>query len=419
MIQLYYILLTVIILSFCNAFAQTSNPKEEATKAFKAENYVKAIEILKNAEANGTEDPEIYYLLGYYSHYLAYDSRPLIGYGTKYSNKVLHYLETAIELNPNYGDAYYFLGAEYGARARESFQIGNIKSYIANFRMAYEQGGLPLWLIENGKNILNSCDENAILIVGGDAVINPIKYIQLVEDYRKDITVIPYWGLSWPWYVEKLRSGVEGILRKAPIGMSKEQIYKMHPYKWDTLTIEIPISEKLKTDFQLLADKKFEWKLEPNLKSENRTYLSADRAVLADIVITNKWERPIYFSLGCNPSVFAGLYNNFQLSGLAFKLLPIKTKNTKYAFNPDKIVSILFDKNNIKNFMDVEKHNMPRTSGMLSNYYFVFYKLALYYKEQNQLQKIDEIADYIENNLLTDVLPNGVKMVNKIRELNK
>ncbi|MFH1528884.1 MAG: hypothetical protein ABIG69_19955 [Bacteroidota bacterium] len=122
--HLYNTFIIIIILSI-NILGQTNNFKNDAIEAFKTGDYEKAIEILKQVEIKGTEDPEIYYLLGYYSHYLAYDSRPLVEYSEEYSNKVLQYLEKAIELNPNYGNAYYFIGAEYGARALNSLQIGN------------------------------------------------------------------------------------------------------------------------------------------------------------------------------------------------------------------------------------------------------------------------------------------------------
>ena len=407
----------IIIVLFVNILGQTNNLKNEATKVFKTGDYERAIGILEKAEIKGTEDPEVYYLLGYYSHYLAYDSRPLVEYNTEYSNRVLRYFEKAIELNPNYGNAYYFIGAEYGARAIKSLQIGDFKSYISNYKKAYKKGAFPLWLIEYGKNILNSCDENAILIVGGDAEFNPIQYLQLVEHYRRDITVVPYGFLNRPWYVEKLRTGVKDILRKAPIGLSEEQIFDMHPYKWDKLTIGIPISEKLKKDFALSSKKTFEWRLEPNLNSGEKTYLSADKAVLANIIKTNKWERPIYFSLGSNLSFSSGLKEYFQLDGLTYKLLPIRTEKTKYRMNTNKITDVLLDKNNIKNFDDVNKHNMPRASKILKNYYVVLYRLAVYYKGQNQNQKITEIANFIKNNLLTDVFPNMKNVSKKIKEL--
>jgi len=410
----------LLISLFVSIAGQTEDIKKEAKLLFKNSDYKRAVEVLKQAEANGTDDPEVYYLLGFYSHYLAYDSRPLVGFGDKYSDKVLEYLEKAIELSPNYyGDVYSLLGAEYGARATNLFRRGDTKEYIATYKEAYEKGAYPLWLIERGRNILKSCDENAILITGGDAESNPIRYLQLIEKYRSDITVISYGFLNRPWYIEKLKKGVENIYDGVPIGFSDEQILDMHPYKWDTLTIKIPISKKLKIEYELSENEVFEWEMPPNLIGERKNYLSPDKAVLVSIIESNKWERPIYFSVGCHPAFTAGLTDNFQLSGLVNKLLPMETKDSKYSANPEKIREVLLNKSNIQDFKDVEKHNIPRNSAGLYNNSIILYRLALYYKEQNQIEKIGEIADFIENNLLVDVLPNGAEIVAGIRKLTK
>ncbi len=412
---------TILILTslVVNLFGQTEDIKKEAKLLFKKNNYKIALELLKQAEAKGTDDPEVYYLLGFYSHYLAYDSRPLVGAGLKYSDKVIFYLEKAIELNPNYGNAYYFLMAEYGARALNSLRDENTEDISSNYKLTFEKGGFPLWILEYGKNLLRTCDKNGILIVGGDATYNPLAYLQTVENYRRDVTVIPYGFFNRPWYVKKIKDGIKDVLRKAPIGLTDKQIFDMHPYKWDTLTIKIPISEKLKAEFELLEDEMFKWKMAPNLIGERKKYLSADKAVLASIIEANKWERPIYFSIGCHPTFTKGLTDNFQLCGLANKLLPMATKGTKYSINPEKIREVLLVKKNIQNFKDIEKHNMPRASNILANYYGVLYKLAIYYYEDNQKDKIIEIADFIESNLLTDVFTYGKKYLAKIRQLSR
>lgn len=414
--QFRYILLIVILFA-SSIFGQENNLKEDAIKAYKSADYEKAIKILEEIESKKTNDPEIYYLLGFYSHYLAYDSRPLVGYGTKYSDKVIGYLDRAIELDPNYGNAYYFIMAEYGARAIKALEDGNSELYVSNIKNAYDKGGLPLWLIEKGRNTLKSCEKDAILIVGGDAEFNPIKYLQVVEKYRTDVTVIPYALLNRPWYVEKLRVGVDKILRKAPIGFSRKQVFDMHPYKWDTLTVEIPISKELKEKYNLSVDANFEWEIKPNLIGKRKKYLSPDKAVLASIIENNKWERTIYFSIGCHPTFVEGLTDNFELNGMVNKLLPIKTLDTKYAINSDVIEKIFLNKNNFKDFKDVEKHNMPRVSRELGNYYSILYQLARKYNEEGNVQKLDEIVNFIENNLQTDVLPVGEKVVKNIRDL--
>mgnify|MGYP006301142011 FL=1 len=111
--------------------AQNSNLKSKALEAFEQEKYAAGLDLLKQAQDSSPEDPEIYYYLGKFKHYLGYDSRPLSGgYDETDSDEVLDLLNKAIELNPDYGNAYYFLGAEYGARAHNYLSGGALDRAI-------------------------------------------------------------------------------------------------------------------------------------------------------------------------------------------------------------------------------------------------------------------------------------------------
>ena len=51
--------------------------------------------------------------------------------------------------------------------------------------------------------------------------------------------------------------------------------------------------------------------------------------LMLDMIDQNKWERPIYFSItiGNSAHSYAYLWDYFQLDGLAYKLVPIKSKS--------------------------------------------------------------------------------------------
>ena len=50
---------------------------------------------------------------------------------------------------------------------------------------------------------------------------------------------------------------------------------------------------------------------------------------MIDMIDSNNWERPIYFSItiGNSASSFSYLWDYFQLDGLAYRLVPIKSKS--------------------------------------------------------------------------------------------
>jgi len=70
-------------------------------------------------------------------------------------------------------------------------------------------------------------------------------------------------------------------------------------------------------------------------------FLKNDIAVL-DILATNNWERPVYFATSMSADEYLGLQDYFRLEGMAYRLVPYKTKNEDGMMG-DINTSILYD----------------------------------------------------------------------------
>lgn len=103
-------------------FSQEKSLKEQALEKFKSENYNDAISLLEQALNHSPNNADIYYYLGWFNHYQAYDSRPLKGYDYRSSERIFEYLNKTIELNPQNGDAKYFYGTECSGNAFNAMQ---------------------------------------------------------------------------------------------------------------------------------------------------------------------------------------------------------------------------------------------------------------------------------------------------------
>ncbi len=127
--------------------------------------------------------------------------------------------------------------------------------------------------------------------------------------------------------------------------------------------------------------------------------ISAGAAALADIIKTNRWKRPLYFSTCC--SRLYGLKENFQLCGLTFKLVPVKVKDQwEFGIDPEVIDSVLLSRDNYKYLPTIVDYDMPRTSGILNNYRVALIRLARYYLEAGRNTKAKETLDFMEEVLL-------------------
>jgi len=407
-----FLLLTAMTFSICS-FSQDISLKEKAIEKFKAEHYDDAINLLEQALKQSPNDAEIYYYLGWFNHYRAYDSRPLKGYDYSYSERIFGYLDKALELNPNYGDAKYFYSAECGSNAFEAMQVYNSEKMKYFYELGFKKGVFPDWLIEFGRNLLASCEKDAILFTGGDADFNICSYLQLCENFRTDITVIPLGFIDRPWYINFLKNGLANSVRKINIDLTEKQIMDIHPFKWRETNVYIDISQADKLKFGLSEDFKMEWVVAPDLQSERmhskiegeeqvrRTLLSPQRAMLLQIVEDNFAERPIYFR-GAEPSFYGGINEYFQNCGLVFRLTPIKTKDTKFQIDVSKLEQ-LFKAENFTYYKNVKENDFPRISGIVVyGYPWALINLANYYRFSGKDSELKQLIEFYKKHFKID-----------------
>ena len=394
-----------LILSPTFLYAQETNLKQKAIEKFKEGEYTEAISLLKKAALVTPDDAEVYYYLGRYSHYLCYDVGPR-KYDEGKSNEIIRYLDKAVSLDPHLGNAYYYIGVEYGVRGHFAMIEGNIKKAKKEFRLGREKGGYPYWLLEYARNMLSSCDQNAILFTGGDAEANSAWYLQLVENYRRDISVIPIGLLNFTPFVLFAKKGLDGVLVGIPISKTDEQIRKAQIIKWKPQKIKIPINKIALNRFKIPGKiTAMEWELKPDIIRDSTGFLMPGTAYIVDVVKTNKWERSIYFTVGSPQKQRAGLNSHLQLCGLTYRLLPVEAEKYGMSINSAKIESILLNQKSYSHFNDVKEHNMPRVSFILNNYRVILIRLAGFYLERGDMEKAGDVLEKMQEYMPEALFP--------------
>ncbi len=147
-------------------------------------------------------------------------------------------------------------------------------------RLAYEYA----W------NILAGLDENAIIFTNGDNDTFPIWYLQQVEKFRTDVTVVNLSLINLPWYIKQLKHD-----KIMPLAMSRSD-----------------------DEIDQLRHKVFE-----DPKTGERTLIMIKDYVVHDIITTNhqKVGLPVFFAVTIPQDNMIRYFPNLQMEGMAYRLM--------------------------------------------------------------------------------------------------
>ncbi|WP_430816809.1 glycosyltransferase family 117 protein [Carboxylicivirga sp. RSCT41] len=224
------------------------------------------------------------------------------------------------------------------------------------------------------RSYLNSCDQNAILFTYGDNDTYPLWYVQEVEGFRTDIRVINYGLMGADWCVQQLEYAVNKT-KGLDLSISQER-YKTGDLDYALLleqsdeyaplqsvvqfigsnkeTSKLPMQNGMKVDFSPVNRFTLPYNDSDTLKWQcSKRVLYKNDIALLDILATNNWERPIYFTIGADPEIFLGLQKHLRYDGLVYKLMPYAQDQSSPIFmETDALYDIFMNKIDLGNGSD-------------------------------------------------------------------
>jgi hypothetical protein len=253
---------------------------------------------------------------------------------------------------------------------------------------------------------LNSCERNAIIFTNGDNDTFPLWYAQEVENVRTDVRVVNLSLLNTDWYIDQLK---RKYYDSDPITISwstdKYNLGRRDYIPYYDRGLKAPVELKELVDFMGSDDpqakartnngeeinyfptKSIKYTIDKSAvlangvvskENEDRivpvmewtidgNYLMKNDLMILNIIANNNWKRPIYFATTVGAENYLKLEPYFQLEGLAYRLVPIRTdiKNeivsgrvetsimynnvmNKFVFGNMNVDGIYLDENNLR-----------------------------------------------------------------------
>ena len=261
---------------------------------------------------------------------------------------------------------------------------------------------------EYARDMLQSCDQDAILFVQADNDTYPLFYLQMVEQERPDITLINLSMLNQPVYIFQLLNRSKGAIH---LSYTESQIRVLKPAEWQTATMKIPVPRQAFNDeirrsgdstgvysSREFTDQFIRFVLKPTL---NDQAIRVFDYVALDLIAENAWQRPVYFAMTVSPENRMGLQPYLQLSGMNYRLRPYRASPVDTLLTK----SFLNSRNWSTDHRGVNLENDPLSKGMLGNYRVPAILLAQEYIKARHPDSAIQILRMMEARLPFDSLP--------------
>lgn len=279
-------------------------------------NYSVALRILTNQVKLKPKDAELRYFLGYTIDRLNADNGKGMSLLKKeMSIKASEQFEEVNKLEQIYKgekillDPYAKITSIWGSLA-ESYLNKDLKdSAIWAFKEGKLRGGFMEPVLSFNRQLINDCSQNSILVTFGDIVTIPLWYLQTIEKYRLDVTVVDANLINTTWYPKYLKTE-----RKLKISYDNADIDTIEYLQWKPKEIVIT-NPKNKTE-------KLIWTLNPSYLE--KYILKGDR-ILLDIFKQNYFARDIYFNSNSDTTYNLYLGKYFIDEGILDKVSVKKT----------------------------------------------------------------------------------------------
>lgn len=299
--------------------------------------------------------------------------------------------------------------------------------------------------VDSAKNFFTSCAPNAIIFTGGDNDTFPLWYVQNVEGFRTDMRVLVLSYSNTDWYIEQM---MDKHYESEPLPLSLTlKNYRQGgpndylPY-YDGLNVKGALD--IKQFLQLVKDdhkgiRVYESAnvipskvlainvdkdavLRSGIIPKGMDSLVVDQLVIGlkgnglekkdlmilDLIVSNNWERPIYFNNTSMSQVNLDLSAHVVQEGNAYRLLPIRNPQPdrgEYLVDTDKMFDNVMNKFQFRELDNPNVYYNEDYRNFVVNHRSTLNTLAEALLDQGKEDKAKEVLLYSLSRMTNEAIP--------------
>lgn len=356
--------------------------------------YSKAIRMLTNQVKAEPKNAELHYYLGYaLDKFNTNDGNDIHKMSLPLTRQSSEQFEEVIRLEPEFKgeifilDPYSKITSVWGSLAMAYMHRKQTDSAVWALKEGKKRGGFIEPALEYGRQMMSSCDKDAILVTYGDLVTYGCLYLQLVEQLRTDVAPLDVNLLNTKWYPHMVKD--QG---KIAMDYEHDELDSVEWVDWSIDTVHITDPKD--------SNNRFYWELRATYQD---AYLLRSDVFLFNILYENYFRKPFCYNTGSDSSYNLFLAKYFTDQGLVDRVNFTPAKNFTVTpllktYNLDKMDPLA-----IKRSPDVIK--------LLSNYRWTYVYNIYRLHENNEIKQARALLAEMDRKFPMSKLPNSSELL--------
>ena len=277
-----------------------------------------------------------------------------------------------------------------------------------------------------GQNYLMSCKPNSIIFTNGDNDTFPLWYNQEVEGKRTDVRVCNLSYLQTDWYIEQMQRGAyksqplpiswelkdfvagknevvdvtDKVKKPIDLNTAFDILLKRNQFKdipgetyIPSKQVFLPVDAQEVVKSGTLSEKRAT-DIIPQINFDLKRRLTKSELMILELLKENHWKRPIYFAVTVGDDYYLGLNDHFELTGLAYQILPVGVKGAGPGVNVDEMYDNMMNKFKFGNIANPKVYLDENTARMCHTHRMMFAQLISALMAKNDTTRALKALDY-------------------------